>query len=163
MKLLVTHLITWVVLSVVLTDCARSHPESPEESQAQSTGFNRVTCEARNLFTKNVQIRTAGNVTDACQSALRECWDKGGTDGRACTILRWYDSVTTAEGMMSDRGRVCQVGENIGPSLRGRTWVRPGHNEQEAESNALRYCQKNKAGDECQIIRCYDADNASPY
>jgi hypothetical protein len=122
------------------------------------------TCETRDLATLRESTRSANNLDSACQGALDECFLKGGSgsDGPECVVKRWYDDQTTAYGQMAKRGWACQVSENLGPTLRGRTWIRSGKNQKEAQTRAMRYCSVQKAGNQCQIIKCFDTDNAQP-
>ncbi len=122
------------------------------------------TCETRDLATLRESTRSANDLNVACQGALDDCFLKGGSgsDGPECVVKRWYDDQTTAYGQMVKRGWACQVSENLGPSLRGRTWIRSGKNHKDAQTRAMRFCSVQKAGNQCQIVKCFDADNAQP-
>jgi hypothetical protein len=126
------------------------------------------TCEAIDLVTSNVQIKSAKSQKQACALALDECWYKGEGGaagvraGKECVILKRYDDQTYAEGMTSGNGWACLVSEVLGAGMRERSWIRSGTTLEAARENAMRYCERNKAGNHCQIMRCFDADFVKP-
>lgn len=120
-----------------------------------------IVCEAVSGLTGGREIKTGDSQLEACASALSDCNYKQSPDGRTCYIRRWYDQQTTAGGMMSGQGWACLVQENNTP-LRGRSWVRPGKTIAEARDNAQKYCEVRKAGNNCQVVRCFDASSERP-
>jgi hypothetical protein len=123
-----------------------------------------ITCETRDLATHRDSTRSLPQLIDACQAALDECFLRGGSgsDGPECVVKRWYDSRTTALGQMENRGWACQVAENNGAALKGRSWIRSGKDLRDAQTRALRFCEIQKAGNNCQIVKCFDTDNSQP-
>lgn len=146
------------IVGLALTLAGCSTDESVQSSsQAQAAGSS-FTCEARDLFSGRVEIKSGSSQTEACARALDECLTKSGNH---CVVQRWYDDQTTAGGMTSGQGWACKVQENTGSGF-DRSWVRPGATITEARNNAMNYCERRKAGINCQIIRCFDASTDLP-
>jgi hypothetical protein len=142
-----------VIVGLALTLAGCSTDDSVQSSSQAQAARSSFTCEAKDLFSGRVEIRSGGSQEEACARAQDECFTKSGNH---CVVLRWYDDQTTADGMTSGQGWACRVQENTGTGF-DRSWVRPGATINEARSNALSYCERRKAGINCLIVSCFDA------
>lgn len=146
------------IVGLAFTAAGCSTDESVQSSSQAQAAWSGVTCEAKDLFSGRIEIKSGNSQAQACARAQDECYFKS---GHRCVVLRWYDDQTTAGGMMSGEGWACKVQENTG-SGHDRSWVRPGATINEARYNAMDYCERRKAGINCQIVRCFDASNELP-
>jgi hypothetical protein len=147
----------WVA---AITACGSGNSPGEEDSRQEAFSSN-FTCEAIYPTVGRREIKSGKTQHAACAAAIAECNKKVAPEGAGCLTGRWYDNLTTAEGMESGQGWACQVTEhNMLPG--DRSWVRPGLTIQEARANAMTYCEKKKAGNNCQIVKCFDASYTLP-
>ena len=145
------------LLSALAGVSCKSPASSNQGGGATVAAFSdNFTCEALYVPNGRVEIRSGRTLKEACDLAKLECESRDAENNDTCVVRRFFDNKTTAIGSTDGSGWACEVTENNDTGV-GRTWVRPGPTITKAYADALQFCQVNKAGNHCQVTKCFDA------